>query len=369
MSTKIRFGFASASLSVGLALGALPANAQDAAVQSLLAPKDAVKFDAQPGSPIKAPISGGTMSLPYAHVLPLPEGPIGDPKRTYNFCFSQALTGSTWAVAQQESVMLEAARHGNVKVTYHNTNNDPLKQVQDMDTCAAQKVDAILVWPHSVAPLTPEIEKLTKAGLPVYGMERTVDTHNYAGWVYLDNAQATADVAEAVCKKLGGKGVVAETDGAIGSSPQILRRAGFVDALKAKCPDVTVEFTQPTDYSRGQGYKVALDFLQSHRNKPIDAWYTEYTEIGVGVAKALKDYKRTEIPQFSIVDGKNAVGGIQDGTFYAIAPWSPVHGDVALRMAIYKLLGLEAPKDVLLTQPSLITPGNAADAMQQTWPG
>ena len=335
----------------------------------LLAPKDAVSFAAKPGVPVPAPITGGSMSLPYSYVSPLPDGPVGDPKRIYKICFSQALTGSTWAVAQQESVMIEAARHSNVKVSYHNTNNDPLKQVQDLETCRAQKVDAILVWPHSVAPLTPEIEKLNSLGVVVVGMERTVATQAYSSWVYLDNAKATADLAAAVCTKLNNSGTVAETDGAIGSSPQILRRAGFVDALHEKCPNVKVEFTAPTDYSRGQGYKVALDFLQSHRHQKIDAWYTEYTEIGVGVSQALKDYKRTDIPQFSIVDGKNAVQSVADGTFYAIAPWSPLHGDLALRAALDRLMGKNVPKDYLLIQPPLITKENAAAALRQTWPG
>jgi galactofuranose transport system substrate-binding protein len=334
----------------------------------LLAPADAESFDAEPSEQVTAPTSGGKMSLPYKHVLPLPDGPVGDPNKTYEICMSQALTGSTWAVAQADSVRLEAKRHPNVKVSYYNTNNDPLKQVADLDTCLARKVDGILVWPHSVEPLTPEIEKIQNSGTVVVGMERTVATRNYTNWIYLDNAKATADLADEVGKHLNGKGTVAETDGATGSSPQILRRAGFVEALKEKYPDIKVVFTSPTDYSRGQGYKVALDFLQSGKGKDIDAWYTQYTEIGIGVDRALKDANR-QIPQFSIVDGKVAVERVQDGTFTAIAPWSPLHGDVALRAALYNLTGKEAPKNISLTQPPAITEENAAEALQQTWPG
>jgi ABC-type sugar transport system substrate-binding protein len=176
-------------------------------------------------------------------------------------------------------------------------------------------------------------------------------------------------VAEAVCKELNGKGVVAQTEGAPGSSPQILRRAGFEDALKEKCPDVEVVTTQPTDYTRGQGYKVALDFLQSEKGKNIDAWYTHYTEIGFGVDQALNDANRTDIPQFSIVDGKVAVKAVEDGTFRAIAPWSPVHGDVALRAAIYHLTDKQVPKNLLLVQPPLVTEENAAEQLKLNWPG
>lgn len=338
--------------------------------QFLLAPSDAAKFEAkQASTPVKGPIQGSDLYMPYTDVLPLPDGPVGDPNKTYNICFSQALTGSTWAVAQQESVMVEAARHPNVTVKSYNTNNDPLKQVADVDSCLAQNVDAVVIWPHSVEPLTPEIEKVKEAGKVVVGMERTVATRDYSSWVYLDNAQATRDLAIAVGEKLGGKGLVVETDGAIGSSPQILRRAGFVDALAELYPDIKVEFTAPTDYSRGSGYKVALDYLQANPDKKIDAWYDQYTEIGFGIDQALKDYKRTDIPHYSIVDGKAAVQGVQGGAFEAVAPWNPLHGDVALRAALYHLTGKDVPQNILLQQPPLITKDNAAEQLQQTWPG
>jgi ABC-type sugar transport system substrate-binding protein len=337
--------------------------------QFLLAPADAANFDPGTGTTVTAPISGGTVTLPYTDVLPLPDGPIGDPQKNYTFCFSQALTGSTWAVAQQESVMIEAARHPNVKVLTYNTNNDPLKQVADLDSCLAQKVDAFLIWPHSVEPLTPEIEKLHKAGQIVVGMERTVATRDYDTWIYLDHRKATADMADAIGKKLGGKGTVVETDGALGSSPQILWHTLLAQNLKKKYPDIKIEYTAPTDYSRGQGYKVALDFLQSHQGQKIDAWFTQYSEIGFGVAKALQDYKRTDIPHFTVVDGKVATQAAIDGTFFAISPWTPVHADVALRAAIYHLTNKEVPHDLALAQPPMITSETAPEELQRTWPG
>lgn len=338
--------------------------------QFLLAPADAKKFQAKQAiTPVKGPVQGSNLYMPYTDVLPLPDGPVGDPNKTYTICFSQALTGSTWAVAQQESAMVEAARHPNVKIKTYNTNNDPLKQVADVDSCLAQDVNAVVIWPHSVEPLTPEIEKINKSGKVVVGMERTVATRDYSSWVYLDNAQATRDLAKAVGEKLGGKGIVVETDGAVGSSPQILRRAGFVDALKELYPEITVEFTAPTDYSRGQGYKVALDYLQANPDKKIGAWYDQYSEIGFGIDQALKDYKRTDIPHYSIVDGKAAVNAVKDGVFEAVAPWNPLHADVAVRAALYHLTNKEVPKDILLQQPPLITKSNATEQLQQSWPG
>jgi ABC-type sugar transport system substrate-binding protein len=333
----------------------------------LLTPAGAVGFESKPGPVEKGPITGAPLSLPYKDVLPLPDGPVGDPNKTYRFCFSQALIRHPWSVAQKESIMLEAARHANVKVDYYNTDNDPLKQVQDIDTCMAQKVDAILVWPHSVGPLTPEIEKAKKAGFTVVGMERTVATGQYDNWIYLDYKTATKQLAEAVGKQLGSKGVVAETSGAIGSSAQILRHEGFASALKEQFPDVKLVTTPPTDFSRAQGYKVALDFLQSPDGKKVDAWYVHSGEIAIGIRKAMQELRRTNIPIYTIDGSKPEAQDVQSGQFKAVAPWTPLHADIALRAALYRILGKDVPKNISLSQPPLITSENAADQLTKAW--
>jgi ribose transport system substrate-binding protein len=333
----------------------------------LLPPADAQVVEAAPGPVRTGPITKGPLALPYEKVFPIPDGPIADPKKKYKICFSQALIRHPWAIAQKESIMLEAAKHPNVKMLYYNTDNDPLKQVQDIDTCMAQKADAILVWPHSVGPLTPEIEKAKKAGFLVIGMERTVATKDYDSWLFLDYKKATADLAGAVGEKLGGKGVVAETSGAVGSSPQILRHAGFVSALKEKYPNIKVVSTAPTDYSRAQGYKVALDFLQSPLGKDVKAWYIHSGEIAVGVYKAMEQLKRTDIPIFTIDGSKTDVQMIKDGKSVAVAPWSPLHADIAFRLAAKKLAGDEIPASVLLSFPGLITAANADEQLQRAW--
>jgi ribose transport system substrate-binding protein len=231
----------------------------------------------------------------------------------------------------------------------------------------AQKVNAILVWPHSVGPLTPEIEKAKKAGFTVVGMERTVATDQYDNWIYLDYKTATKQLAEAVGKQLGGNGVVAETSGAIGSSPQILRHEGFASALAQAFPNVKIATTPPTDYSRAQGYKVALDFLQSPAGKKVDAWYVHSGEIAIGIYKAMQQLGRTNIPIYTIDGSKPEVQDVQAGQFKAIAPWTPLHADIALRAALYHILGKDVPKNISLSQPPLITTENAADQLNKAW--
>lgn len=333
----------------------------------LLAPDDAEVFQATGGDVVTGPTTGNEFELPYQEVLPVEEGPIGDSNEEYTLCFSQALLRHPWAVAQREAVEVQAAKHPNLEVLYFNTDNDPLEQVSNLETCMAQNVDAILVWPHSVDPLTPIIEQAHDQGFTIIGMERTVATDAYDTWIYLDYEAATRQLAEAAAEIIGETGAVAETSGAVGSSPQILRHAGFASALEEVAPGIELVTTPPTDYSRAQGYEVALDFLQSPDGEQIDAWYVHSGEIAIGVARAMEETGRTDIPILTIDGNKTEVAFVQAGVFSAVAPWTPLHADIAVRAAIRHIEGEEVPTNILLDSPELITPENADEQLAAAW--
>ncbi|WP_214367684.1 sugar ABC transporter substrate-binding protein [Pseudonocardia sp. H11422] len=333
---------------------------------ALYAPAGATLIEQNPGPPVTGPLTGQRLQLPYGKALPVPDGPIGDSNRTYTFCFSQALVNQPWPTAEKESLMLEAARHPNVEIRYFNTN-DASEQVQHLRTCASQKVDGILVWPQSVGPLTPAIKDLCDKDMLVIGMERTVDTDCYTGWVFLDYKQAATGMAEAIAERIGGKGVVVETQGTPGSSPQILRHEGFVATMKEKYPDVQLVETSPTNFDKTSAYQAALNFLQSAQGQQIDAWYTQYGDIALGVLAAMQQTGRTDIPLFTIGDDKLTTAQIRQGAITAAVPATPLHADVALRMAILSIENKPFPKDVLLQQPALITEDNVAAYEQTNW--
>lgn len=334
---------------------------------ALYAPADSTSIEPAPGSPVTGPLTGQKLQLPYADALPVPAGPIGDPSKTYTFCFSQALPNHPWTTAEKESLMIEAARHPNVKILSYNTD-DANQQVEDLRSCASRGVDGVLVWPQSVGPLTPAIEDLcAKDGLLVIGMERTVDTDCYDSWVFLDYKQAATQMAESIAKEIGGKGTVVETQGTMGSSPQILRHEGFVATMKETYPDIKIVETSPTDFDQAKAYEAALNFLQSAEGKNVDAWYTQYGDIALGVYAAMKQTGRTDIPLFTIGDDKVVTAQIKAGNIVAAVPATPLHADLALRVAIRAINGEDYPKNILLQQPPIIDKSNVADYEKTNW--
>jgi ABC-type sugar transport system substrate-binding protein len=332
----------------------------------LSAPADAKVIQPTNEEPVTDPITKESIVLPYSDAFPVPEGPIGDPSKEYNVCFSQALLRHPFSAGQRSSVMIEAARHPNLKVQYYNTDNDPLQQIQQLETCANQDPDAILIFPHSTAPLTPVVKKLHADGNIVVGMERTVATTDYSSWVFLDDKAEAYALADKVAEDLGGEGVVAEMSGAVGSSPQIVRNFYFGQRIKEIAPDIEIIQTSPTDYSEADGFKVASQFLGSPKSEEVDAFFVHSTTIALGIIDALKQANR-DIPIYSIDNSKRDVQAVLDGEVVAIAPHTPLHGDVALRLAIMAIEGRDIPHDLELAPADLITQDNAADALEVAW--
>lgn len=334
---------------------------------ALYAPDNSTSIEPAAGTPVTGPLTGQKLQLPYEGAIPVPAGPIGDPGKTYTFCFSQALPNHPWTTAEKESLMIEAARHPNVEILYYNTD-DANQQVEDLRSCASRGVDGVLVWPQSVGPLTPAIEDLCdKDGLLVIGMERTVDTDCYDAWVFLDYKQAATQMAESIAEEIGGQGTVVETQGTMGSSPQILRHEGFVATMKEKYPDIKLVETSPTDFDQATAYESALNFLQSAEGKDVDAWYTQYGDIALGVYAAMKQTGRTDIPLFTIGDDKVVTAQIKAGNIVAAVPATPLHADLALRVAIKAINGEDYPKDILLQQPPIIDQSNVAEYEKTNW--
>lgn len=328
----------------------------------LNAPADATPVAFAPSAVITTPVTHEKVSLNWGKAYPVPAGPIGDPKKTYTFCFSQGLLNNPWVTAQRESVMIEAARHPNLKVLYFNTN-DANQQVQDLQTCHNKHVDAILVWPQTVGALTPEVNRLCKSDV-VIGMERTVATRCYTSWLFLDYPGTVTAVGEAVAKATGGKGVVVESQGSPGSSPAILRHKYFADVMK-KYPGIKLVQTNPTDFGLTTGYNAAITFLNSAQGKgPIAAWYSHYEQEALGIAAALKQKGRTDVKQFTIGGTRQVICEVEKGKIAYLHPGSatPLHGDLAVRLAIMKVEGKKIPGNVSLSSPPPITPANAKAA-------
>lgn len=116
-------------------------------------------------------------------------------------------------------------------------NWDPVKQIADVEDLLAKKIDLLVLDPVSEAAIVGTVENAMAAGIPVMLASTRVQTDNYVSWVTTNNVRMGYVCAEWLCKQMNGKGKVAITMGAPGSSYAAEWLGGTRQAL-ANYPDV-----------------------------------------------------------------------------------------------------------------------------------
>ncbi len=126
----------------------------------------------------------------------------------------------------------EAQKLG-VKVIAMDAEDVSAKQMSIVEDFIAQGVDGVLMAPIGAEALTPAVEALNRAHVPVATVDRKVAGGDVLVHVGADNVEGGRVAARYILQKLGGKGAVIELEGTPGASPAVDRKKGFEEVLAA----------------------------------------------------------------------------------------------------------------------------------------
>lgn len=301
------------------------------------------------------------VSLPYGDVLPFPEGPIGDPNHTYSIGLSLPFTSNIWFLGIEDSAFFEAQRHPNVKILVRNANQDATQQVNDIQALISQHVDGIIVDPLQEAALVPAMQRAMQAGIPVIDVDRQLTRPAYTNVVTGDFSQGPRDLAKWVVvqltKKYGEpKGIVAEIQVDMGSTPQIARFEAFKKVID-QYPGIHIVGLQSAKGDETLAYNVMKDILSANPN--LDVVYAQAEAMTMGAWKAMEALGKAKGVMFIGCDlSKEGVAWIKNDRLNALAPWTPFMGDVALRALFYDLAKKPVPKTIWLPDQPVVTKAN-----------
>src|SRR5271169_3827631 len=97
--------------------------------------------------------------------------------------FSNASLSNTWRVSFVEQIRYtidEAKKKGLIKDYFEtNANDDPTKQVADVEDLITKGVDLLIVSASSSEALTPVVEKAMDKGIPVVMVDRNISSDKY----------------------------------------------------------------------------------------------------------------------------------------------------------------------------------------------
>jgi ribose transport system substrate-binding protein len=100
--------------------------------------------------------------------------------------FSQATTIEPWRAQFNKDIIAEAAKHPEVELIITDGEDKTEKQVADVENLIRQEVNALLISPKESAGLTGVVQQAIDAKIPVFVLDRNVETDKYLHFVVGD---------------------------------------------------------------------------------------------------------------------------------------------------------------------------------------
>lgn len=306
-----------------------------------------------------APETAATAAPESAETAPAADEPAAEEPAVSNEKFviglSQCHMNTPYRVALTTEFQAEVDRRGlDWEVIITDGQNNPNKQTNDAYDLMAKGVDLIIMAPTQSDPMTPVVEEIMDAGIPVLLVDRTISSDKFTAFVGGDNIHAGQVIGEYITEKLGDKIDLVEMQGTLGASATNDRHKGFRDYIAAY-PDIKVLSDQSADFARDKALALTENILQA--NDKIDVLYCHSDNMALGAIEAINAAGRTGKMMVFGTDGQKEVcnkireGSITGTVFY------PTGAVEAVDLA-YKILHGESCEKINMLDTPLITIDN-----------
>ena len=222
-------------------------------------------------------------------------------------------------VTLKEGAEAEAKKQG-IQITAVDAQNDPAKQISDIEDLIQQGVNALIINPTDSAAVVAAIESANSAGIPVITVDRSAEGGEVVAHIASDNVAGGKMAGEFILETLGSKGKIVELEGIPGSSAARERGEGFHSAVDG-VEGVEVVAKQAADFDRAKGLTVMENILQG--NKDIQAVFAHNDEMALGALEALAAAGLNDVLVVGFDATDDAVKAVEDGRMGATVAQKP----------------------------------------------
>ncbi|MBC3793411.1 sugar ABC transporter substrate-binding protein [Spirosoma utsteinense] len=254
--------------------------------------------------------------------------------------------------------MAKKAEAEGVDLITVDAERSPLKQVEQVESFIAQKVDAIIMNPCEVEASSPAVTKALAAGIPIINVNSETSTKPSA-FVGSDDVESARIAMKFIAEKLGGKGNVVMMHGYMGQAAQIKREQGAREILK-QYPNLKLLAQQTGEWDRAKAMSLMENWIQSY-GPQINAVFAHNDEMGLGAVKALEDAGlKSKVIVVSIDAIPDALQAVKKGTLDAtVFQNAEQQGSKAIETAL-KAAKRQAFEKQTLIPFQLVTTANVA---------
>jgi len=237
----------------------------------------------------------------------------GDPnsaaKKKYEIGFCMTLDHPYW-----QNMRLGAIDEGKklgANVTIMNANEDPIRQIQQIQELIAKRVDIACIVPMKKEPLVSGIQALNRANIPVIIVNREVaEGCDYLCYTGTDTYQGAVTSAGILVRAIGEKGGIVELHQQLGTGPEIMRSRGLRDVLK-EYPDIKILARVAHDGDRG----IAIRETQTLLGKfpELKGIFAQGDNFAIAAADACVKAGRKDIKIVGVGGSQEAIDAIKAG--------------------------------------------------------
>lgn len=222
----------------------------------------------------------------------------------YKIGFSNASISNIWRVGLLHSLQKAAADNKGLieKLYVTDANDDPAKQVADIQDLEQKGVDLLIVSAASEDALDRAVTAAMKRGTPVVMVDRRVTSDNFASFVTSSDYALGRFTAQWLVEKLDGKGSIVMLSGAAGASTAEIRKKAAQEVF-SQHPGIEILDLQHTDWSPAKGKQVTATLIQRFGDKIEGVWADSGLQ-GSGAIEAFVDagWKDGTIPPITCGD-------------------------------------------------------------------
>ncbi len=316
------------------------------------------------GTPITGPMSKQKLKLPFTGYVPLKEGPIGDPKKTYRVGYTIHGFNHPWLLNNADTAIWEANRHPNVKLTVLDPEFDNAKQARQVDTWIAQGFDGIMIWPMVEAPTGPPIQRALDKGIPCVSIDRMTGaeeiTNRVTGNFPANGAQQGMYLVHRLLKETGDvKGNIIMIRKPLGGTADSMRTGHFLKVI-SYFPGLKIVGNYHNPSSRPDSFKQVQDALMAHPK--LDVIFCTGGEQAMGAAQAVDLAKRWDSREggrriiiLNNDDSHETLNATKEGKLAMTAPYTPLLGALGMRILLKDLAGEKLPQDITTPDIPMVT--------------
>lgn len=285
----------------------------------------------------------------------------------YVIGFSNASISNSWRVGMLHSI--QQAAHDNAdqieQLIITDANDDPAKQVADVQDLIERGVDILIVSAATADALDGIVTRAYEAGIPVVLVDRRITSENFTTFITASDYVYGHLSAQWMVEMLGGEGNIVMLPGMAGVSVAETRIA-VAKQVFANYPGIHILDLQYTDWSPAKGKQIMASLIQQYGDT-IDGVWSDHGMEGSGAIEALVESGRAPgtFPPITCTDLNGCVKlAVENDQPAFNFDYPPAMGGLSIEIALDILAGKPVPHNYIMDVNIAVTQGDETASVQ-----